>query len=143
VSGRRNRRVARTQQQQQQPPALTIEQRLEHFSGPLPSPDILERYDQIVPGLADRVVTVFEEQATHRMDLERTVIKGDTRRANAGMVTAAVFGLSLLAASVYLIMNGHEGPGVLALLTTFAGYGGAFLYTNEVRRRERNEKARR
>ena len=41
-----------------------------HFSGPLPPPEMLARYEEIVPGVAERIVVVVEEQHRHRMDIE-------------------------------------------------------------------------
>lgn len=111
------------------------------YSGPLPAPADLERYDAIVPGMAGRLLEKFEQQADHRMALEKHVVHGDVRRANWGLVAGTVFGLAVLVGSVTLILNGHETPGTLALLSTFVTYGGAFLYGSETRRRERNRNA--
>jgi len=111
------------------------------YSGPLPLPADLERYDAIVPGMAERLRAKFEQQADHRMALENHVIRSDVRRGNWGLAAAFVFGLAVLAASVALILNGHEGAGTTALLVEFVTFGGLFLYGNETRRRERNKKA--
>ena len=91
--------------------------------------------------MAERLLTKFEQQADHRMALEKHVIHADVTRANWGLVAGIVFGLAVLVASVVLILNGHEGPGLTALLADFLIYGGAFVYGNETRRRERNRKA--
>lgn len=40
------------------------------YSGPIPSPDVIERYDQIVPGAADRIVAMAEAEAHHRRGIE-------------------------------------------------------------------------
>ena len=116
---------------------------MESYQGPLPPPDDLARYDEIVPGGAERLFTLLEKQANHRMGLEKHVITWDVRRANLGTVFALIFGLAVLIVSYILIANGHEGPGVLALLVEFVTYGGIFVYSTETRRRERNQKARR
>jgi len=62
--------------------ALTASQSRTIFSGPLPHPDILAKYDQVVPGTAARLIETAQKQGEHRMDLEKTVIKGDNFRAN-------------------------------------------------------------
>lgn len=38
----------------------------ESFKGPVPSPKMLEGYEKIVPGLADRLVKLTEEEQRHR-----------------------------------------------------------------------------
>jgi hypothetical protein len=36
------------------------------FQGPLPHPQILSQYDQIVPGSAERIISQWESQSRHR-----------------------------------------------------------------------------
>ena len=42
-----------------------------HYSGPLPPPEVAERYESVCPGTMDRLIRVFEEQASHRQQMER------------------------------------------------------------------------
>lgn len=42
------------------------------WSGPLPPPAALERFDQIIPGGADRILKLAEEQQAHRQALEKS-----------------------------------------------------------------------
>lgn len=41
------------------------------FSGPLPHPEILARYEEILPGAATRIFEMAEEQAIHRRYMEK------------------------------------------------------------------------
>ena len=43
----------------------------ESFSGPIPPPTILEGYERIHAGLADRIMKMAESQSEHRKILER------------------------------------------------------------------------
>jgi hypothetical protein len=90
--------------------------------------------------MAERLLTKFEQQADHRMSLERHVIQWDVRRSNAGLVAAFVFGVAVLVAAMILILNGHESAGVASIIVEFLVYGGVFVYGSETRRRERNRK---
>lgn len=45
--------------------------------GPIPAPDILEGYERILPGSAERVIAMAEQQAQHRRDLERRQLEAD------------------------------------------------------------------
>ena len=47
----------------------------ELFSGPLPHPEHLREYENILPGSADRVIRMAEDQAKHRQSLEQTVVQ--------------------------------------------------------------------
>lgn len=38
----------------------------QHFQGPVPPPSMLKKYDQLVPGLANRLVELTEKEQAHR-----------------------------------------------------------------------------
>ena len=63
-------------------------------SGPLPSPEILKAYDLVLPGLAERIVTQAENQSQHRMALEKTIIEGDSKRADRGQILGFILALT-------------------------------------------------
>lgn len=55
----------------------------ETFLGPLPPPETLAQYEQVLPGSAERIMVMAENQAEHRQSLEetvKTVIEGDSKR---------------------------------------------------------------
>lgn len=70
--------------------------KLSFRSGPLPSPEDLERYNQIIPGGADRIMTRVEKQSTHRQELERTALTGQLDNQKEGRKSAerAIYALS-------------------------------------------------
>src|SRR5690242_17849317 len=45
-----------------------------HHQGPLPDPEALARYGEIIPDGANRIMKMAEEQAKHRIQLESSVI---------------------------------------------------------------------
>lgn len=77
------------------------------FSGPIPPPELLKQYDEIIPNGANRIITMAENQSAHRIELEKIVIRGDSRRANAGLVCGFVFGLIVVYLS-YLLIRLYE-----------------------------------
>lgn len=46
----------------------------QQFSGPVPHPQILQGYDQIIPGAAERILRMAEEDAEHQREIEKTAI---------------------------------------------------------------------
>jgi uncharacterized membrane protein len=44
------------------------------YSGPLPLPQQLQGYEEIVPGAADRIIRMAEKQSAHRIEIESKVI---------------------------------------------------------------------
>ena len=110
------------------------------FSGPLPHPEILKKFDEVVPGSAERIIKMAEDQSSHRKDLERKVIESDIARSKWGQVLGfliAIIGLGVSAAvSIYgnAIAGGIIGVGTLASLV------GVFMYGAKTRSVERIEK---
>jgi uncharacterized membrane protein len=103
------------------------------FSGPMPHPDLLGRYEQICPGSADRIIRMAEQEAEHRRSAERTIIDAQIVDMNKqhtesrrGQICALVITLAALAAGVYTAMAGHEVAGSIigvggigGIVTTF------------------------
>jgi len=52
------------------------------FHGPIPHPDILERYEHIVPGSADRLIRMAEEESSHRHRLETESLDAEIAARN-------------------------------------------------------------
>lgn len=46
-----------------------------YHSGPLPDPATLERYDLLVPGTAERIIRMAEEQSAHRREFYKKEIR--------------------------------------------------------------------
>jgi uncharacterized membrane protein len=113
----------------------------EHYSGPLPRPEDLRAYEGIVPGGAERILAMAERQAAHRQSLEQVAVVGANRRANAGLVLGFIIALLFLAASVGLVVTGHETAGTVIGSVDIVGLAGVFVYGRSSQRRERERKA--
>lgn len=74
------------------------------IEGPIPSPDTLFQYDQLLPGTADRIVAMAEREQAHRMNQEDLRTRADIKhredvliaqKAQArGVFTSDLFGQS-------------------------------------------------
>lgn len=136
-----NSPAARTPPQDQQ--LFSVEQYTESLHiGPLPAPETLAAYDNILPGAAERVIAMAERQAAHRQMLEKTVVKGGSRRANAGLVLGFLISLAFLAGSVFLIQAGHPVPGTALGTVDVVGLATVFVIGKREQRLERQDKAR-
>ncbi len=51
-----------------------------------------------MPGLADRIITRFERQSEHRMELEKYVTRTNALRANLGLAAGLIVSLAGLGA---------------------------------------------
>ena len=78
------------------------------FAGPLPPPEILAGYEEVLPGAAQRIFALTEGQAKHRQELERTIVVGGAWRSWAGLVAGLIVALAFLIAAYRLIQDGHS-----------------------------------
>jgi uncharacterized membrane protein len=107
------------------------------FEGPLPPPSMLAQYDDIVPGAAEKIITIFESQVKHRQELEKTVIKSDIIDSKLGMILGFLISIAAIAAGTYCILNGHSIEGTLLSGGALTGLVSVFVYGSRQRKKER------
>ena len=71
---------------------ITAVTHIEAFSGPLPSPDAFERYNQVVPDAGNRILAMAEREQEIRQEAQRGAIANDRRKIDA----ATILGLGML-----------------------------------------------
>lgn len=81
------------------------------FSGPLPPPEILAQYDEIVHEGANRIVEMAEKEQAHRHSLETTSVEGNIKSEKRGQNYALLICTLIILGSFALIWKGHEIPG--------------------------------
>ena len=111
------------------------------FSGPLPPPEVLAQYDELMPGGAQRIISLAEEQARHRMGLENFVVKSESTRSFQGLVAGVVVAISFLLGAVVLGLNGQPTAGTIIGTVDIVSLASVFVYGNVSRRQERQVRA--
>jgi uncharacterized membrane protein len=110
------------------------------FSGPLPPPEALKRYDEIVPGAAERIIKMAEQQAEHRRSLEQQVIKSEIKNSKLGIYFGFTIGIvGIIGAIVVAILGKQKFGGVIGL-ASLASLVGVFIYGSKSRKDELKEK---
>lgn len=110
------------------------------FSGPLPHPDILRQFDEVVPGAAERIIKMAEEQSAHRKDLEQKVINSDIARSKWGQILGFVIAIMGLTVSALVSVYGNAITGGIIGVGTLASLVGVFMYGSTTRSKEREVK---
>lgn len=77
-------------------------------SGPLPDPETMSAYNLMIPNGAERIMVMAEEQAKHRMGLEKKAIPSQLDQSKYGQIYGFVLSVLLIGSSVYLAATGHE-----------------------------------
>lgn len=107
-----------------------------YFTGPLPPPEILAKYEQVCNGAASRIISMAERQSTHRQELEKAVISSNISNERLGMIFALVITLALCVIGAVLILKDKTIYGFITLVST-VGFQ-AYNYI-EKKRKEREE----
>lgn len=94
---------------QQSKTAVKVQrQQVSVHSGPLPNPEDLQKYDLIVPGSAERILKMAEEEQNYRHEIERKFAKSSVRMALLGILFAF---LSVVVLSFLVYYALHLGFG--------------------------------
>lgn len=104
-------------------PAEQAELQPEHLvvaAGELPAAETVSTYEEVLPGAADRILRMLEQQAEHRMSMERTLVEGAARTERLGQVMGLVIVLVVFFVGAALIVNSHEIPGTLLAIADLA-----------------------
>jgi uncharacterized membrane protein len=100
----------------------------EGFSGPLPPPDMLQKYNEAFPGCAERIVGLAERQSSHRQSIERKVICSNVVSERLGQILGFVLAIVVIMSGVYLTMHDKPTQGIVAILSPLFGLVTAFIY---------------
>ncbi len=90
---------------------------------------MLAHYDQTLPGLADRIVTMAEEQSRHRREMEREQSRHDSRLESRGQMFGFSIALFSFAAAGALIALDKTLYGMSAVVAAAAGLSGLFVWS--------------
>ena len=102
-------------------------QLIEQFhQGPLPSPDQLAKYEEYIPGSAERIIKMAENAHNHIYEINKETIKVVSHERRRGQYMAFIIGVLGIAGAIYLALEGHSYAGVgislagIILITTQA-----------------------
>ena len=122
-AGGRSVRSSRQADQSNQPVTITHAQ---SFEGPIPPPSVLEQYDKISPGAAERIIRMAESEVEHRHHLTRRHLESEITEARLGQILAFLIGVFTIGCGTYAATHGAElaggfigTGGVIGLVTTF------------------------
>jgi len=108
------------------------------FVGPIPPPDVLQGYDEVIPGLADRIVGMAEAEGNHRRDQERRALDAEIendriligayiKKVRIGQILAFVIAVVALCLGSYVAANGYQFAGAVIGTGGLIGIVTAFI----------------
>ena len=111
------------------------------YAGPLPSPALLKQFDDVVPGAAERIIKMAEEQEKHRQQLESLVIKNDTLKSLLGTIFGFIIAAGGFGGGLYAAFTGQPFFGGSVSIATLGSVVGVFIYGTKTRERSIKEQA--
>jgi uncharacterized membrane protein len=97
------------------------------FSGPLPPPELLIRYNDAVPNGAERIMAMAENQSQHRQILEKDVIAAGILAQKVGSILGFVICIAALASGTFLIFVGRSAAGLVPIIGALGGLVAVFV----------------
>jgi uncharacterized membrane protein len=105
---------------------LRVVQATVEHQGPLPPPEDLQRYDQVMPGLADRIVSMAEREQMHRHAMQEVSVRGGLDIAKRGQLLGFAIAIIVLGVALALVLLGHETAGTVIASVDLASLAAVF-----------------
>ena len=120
------------------------------WTGPLPSPRDFQRYEEILPGAANRILELAERQQAHNhrqeemvlenerivVETARAVVASNSNRSKWGLVFAFIVAMAGIGIGGWLTYLGKGGYGLTFVFAPLVSLVGVFIYQSSVRRNE-------
>jgi len=98
------------------------------FSGPLPPPDFLRGYEDVLAGAADRVITMSEDEQKHYHSTVVLTIKSEQGLQRWGLLAAWSIGAIALIGTFTVTVINQETPNVAVVISAIAVLVGVFIF---------------
>jgi uncharacterized membrane protein len=97
------------------------------YTGPLPPPNWLEKYDQVLPGMANRLVVMLENETSHRHAFEKELLSKDYDLKGRGQTLGMGALILILGIIAFMVWSGHPWPAVSLGTATLVGVVAVFV----------------
>lgn len=101
--------------------------KLEMYSGPIPHPDILKKYDEMDPGAAKQIIDNGVTESEHRRDLESKSLEYARRDRKRRDWMGLAVALAIILVGAFLIFLGHTITGTVLSGVSAIAMVGLFL----------------
>ena len=110
------------------------------FAGPIPPPFVLEAYEKVLEGAAERILKRAESQTKHRQAMEQQTLSLQQQKltfshseVRMGQIAGLIIGVVAIGSALYAALNGAEIFGGVIGTTSIIGLVGAFIYGSKMK----------
>ena len=104
-----------------------LEKLLVSVSGPIPPPSMMEQYERTLPGSADKILKMAENQSEHRQWIEKKKLSFSNREVHLGQILGFLLGTIAIVWGGYTALNGAPIPGGFIGTTGVVGLVAVFV----------------
>jgi uncharacterized membrane protein len=97
----------------------------------IPSPELLSKYNELMPGLADRLISQAEQQTAHRHYMEKKHLNANICKSILGLIFGFLIGLLGVGGGMYLTYMGFNVIGIIFSSATLVSLVMAFIYGSQ------------
>jgi uncharacterized membrane protein len=101
------------------------------WTGPLPPPEALEKYNRSIPNGAERIVAMAEKEQGHRIEYEKLGLSASIIEARIGQIIGAIICVGAVAGSIYAASIGAQFFAIAILSIPLLGIIKAFMRPRE------------
>lgn len=106
------------------------------FTGPIPPPQLLKGYNDVVRDGAGRIIALAEKQSAHRIFLEEQTIREEMKQSRLGQVFGFILGLVGMSLATILALYDHETIAGIFGTTTIIGLVTVFVLGKKGQQKE-------
>ena len=115
--------------------AIETIQHSEQFTGPIPHPEHMQRYQDIDQSFPNRILKMAESNLAHKQSVEKIVIYGQLFMGFLGWATPSGIAFYVLHHAILFTKDGKSIEALIALITAIAALGGAFYMKKKVEKK--------
>lgn len=93
----------------------------------LPPPDEIERYEAICHGTLKTLLSTYEKQTDHRIEMESAVVNNDIRNSRYGQVFAFIIAMTAIVGGIVMICLDKNTQGLVSIIAALVALLGVFL----------------
>lgn len=110
------------------------------FSGPIPPASELLKYEQVLPGAAERIMSMAERQSIHRQKMEDKMLDANIKSEKRGQFFGFTIFITVMLFGFVLLIFDKKIEGLVSILVSIASVIGLFIYSREDGKRELQKK---
>ena len=86
------------------------------YSGPLPTPELLQKWEAIHPGAAELIFRTYEKQVTSRIERENKLTESKVKTDSRGQIFAFLLAAGGLGLALAFALLGNSGAALASII---------------------------